>query len=394
MLSKNETNFRFKQNRYNKPYNSNQSYNNSNQERNISENCPLNIPFIKQQLIKYIYNTLDISKFKYKLLEFEYDLTLLKENSYHVSPNYNGINCLLVFIKIKEKYYSFLIDRKTLSYKINQIDYEKIKIIPIEVRLDQSIYNGTIIDGVLMYNNSRNQNDNIKNFVINDIYYFRGQDLTGDKIQNKMLHINAYLDNYLKQDTKMNNINFIINKIYEMSDLKKLVDIYIPESKYNQSIKGIAFFPEVSGIKLIYLYNNCTSTKVDNSSPTNPAMASIKIDNSSNKIIRPNNIDTNEEITAIFKMIKTDTIDVYNLYLSEIIEQDGKKFVRYKKYGIAYVPTKECSFFCKDLYEKMKTDAILINCKYIRDKDKWIPINLVENKKIPDNILNVDAKIN
>src|SRR3990172_4009284 len=49
---------------------------------------------IKKQIVGFIYNTLDISKFKYKLLEFENEMPLLKKEKFFVSPNLNGINGL------------------------------------------------------------------------------------------------------------------------------------------------------------------------------------------------------------------------------------------------------------------------------------------------------------
>ena len=69
---------------------------------------------IKKQLIFNIYNSINLSKFKYKLIEYENQLELLNHNKYMISPNYNGINCLLIFMKLGSKYYSFL-------YKNNKI---------------------------------------------------------------------------------------------------------------------------------------------------------------------------------------------------------------------------------------------------------------------------------
>lgn len=352
-----------------------------------TNNSFINQQYIKQQLIKYIYETIDISKFKYKLIEYEYDLSLLKEMNYFISPNYNGINCLLVFIKIKDRFYSFMVDRRTLSYNINQVNIDNVKIFPVTVRLDKSIYNGTIIDGVLLYNRNKNKN---RNFMINDIYYFRGNDLTQDKINFKLLNISTYLESYYKNDIQLNDITFFVNKLYEIYEIKKLVNDYIPKSKLRTSIKGLVFYPEISGTKLIYLYNNCSQDKEKVTSY--PPITVSPIIKQVRDCINLDNLKG--KITAVFRMKKTDTVDVYKLYLGKTIEKDNKKLLKYINYCLAYIPSKECSFFCKDLFEKLNTDSILVECQYVPDKDKWIPFKHAKDKKRPDNIDYVNEILN
>jgi len=355
---------------------------NDNDDDDDEQNKFINQPLIKQQLINYIYNSIEISKFKYKLIEYEYDLPLLKENKYFISPNFNGINSLLVFTKLKDKFYSFLVDRKTLSYKHNQIDMSKVKIIPVDIRLDPTIYNGSIIDGVLLYNNG---NNNTKTFVVNDVYYLCGQNLANDKINYKILNISTYFDSYHKIDSKIDNIKLIINKLYNLNEIKQLVNVNIPKSKYGNSIKGLAFYPEISNTKLIYLYNNCSQSK--NESPSYSAVSHKPT------IVRLSNITPNDSIIGTFRMSKTETVDVYLLYLAKIIEKNGKKYIKYKKFGIAYVPTKECSYFCKDLYDRVNNENILVECKYVIDKDKWIPFKHAEGKKKPDDVDEINKLI-
>ena len=336
----------------------------------------------KLQLVEYIYKTIELSSYKYNLMEYEYDTMLLKDKKFYVSPNYNGIHSLLVFIKLKDKYFSVLIDRRTLNYNQHQLDIDKIKFIPITVRLDNSIYQGTIIDGVLLYNNTNGN----KNFVVNDIYYFRGQNLNNDKISNKLLNINAFLESYLKTDDMTNNINFIVNKLYGLNEIQHLVNNYIPKSKYNNSIKGIAFYPETSGTKLIYLYNNCNVQTPKENGQT-PKENDVKtIDNDSDGVSPKQKLFDVPigEVSAVFRLKKTETVDVYQLFLGEKEFINGKNFIKYKKIDIAYIPTKECSFMCKELFDKSKNDTILMECKYLPDKAKWIPVKDASHKKYPD----------
>jgi hypothetical protein len=332
---------------------------------------------IKRQILEYMYSTIQLSDYKYKLIEYEYDMTLLKEKSYFVSPNYNGIHSLLIFIKIKDKFLSFIVDRKTLTYSIKQIDYSKVKMIPVFFNLDKEIYDGTIFDGVFLYNNI----NRLKHFVINDVYYFRGKSLANDKITNKILNIGSYLET-IKNDSVTNNIVFIVNKLYPLNEIQQLVNMYIPKSKYSKSIKGIAFYSEYSGTKLIYLYNNCSHENKEE-----PA-----IPKDSPKMVSGNSGTSTVATTAVFKMKKTEIVDVYHLFLGQKTTDGSKKLFKYKKIGIALVNTAENSAFCNESFIKANTDELLMECKLDMDKNKWIPFKVNTDKKRPD-LIDVIGKV-
>ncbi len=334
----------------------------------------------KKQLVDFIYKKLNISKFRYKILQMENDLKLLKDTKYYVSPNYNGINSLLVFVKLKDKYYSFTVDRRTLNYNHKNLDINRVRMVPIDMRLDKNIYNGTIMDGVILYNNpDKNRKNRKKVFVVNDIYYFAGANLTKDKMKNKIINLNAYLKCHYVKDDYMNTMEFLVNNLYDLKNIKLLVNVYIPKSRYKNSIKGIAFFPEISSTKLIYLFSNCSNIKSVSNSPQDTPSSSKNITIRKSKIIAPK-----ESINAIFRMKQTGTVDVYTLYLAKKVKKNGKKFLKYLKFGIAYVQTTECSYFCKDLFNSKESDTVLVECKYLPDKKKWVPFKDANHKKIPD----------
>ena len=75
---------------------------------------------------------------------------------------------------------------------------------------------------------------------------------------------------------------------------------------------------------------------------------------------------------------------MYNLYLGHKVITDGKKLFMYKKIDIAYIPTKECSYFCKNVFDDSSDEAI-VKCKYDDSKNKWIPFESSSNKR-PDTI--------
>lgn len=87
-------------------------------------------------------------------------------------------------------------------------------------------------------------------------------------------------------------------------------------------------------------------------------------------------------------MKKTEIIDVYQLYLGQRDILNGKNILRNKKIGIAYIPTKECSIFCRTLFENnnenKNDDYVLVKCKYLQDKEKWVPYKKTDDVKYPD----------
>ena len=118
---------------------------------------------VKSQLIDYIYSSIDISKFKYEIIETHSDLPKIFSDKFYLTANFIGNNCLLVFTKINDKFYTFTIDRKTLSYSKSRININKINIKYVSVDADIKIYDGTIFDGIYYNYNGIDQ------FIISDI---------------------------------------------------------------------------------------------------------------------------------------------------------------------------------------------------------------------------------
>lgn len=356
-------------NRYNNRHNNSRPYN--NRHRNNRSDSDLNSN--RSRLVDYIYKNVDLSKFNYKLLQTEDELDLLKDGTYHVSPNYSGINSLVVFTRIKNNFYSFMVDRRTLAYNRHKLDIDKVKITPISVRLDESIYNGSIMDGVLLYNPGTKE----KVFMINDVYMFKGQNIVDEKINYKMINVGSYLKAHYKDDKYLNSVKFEVNTLYKLQDINKLVNNFILNSKYKTSIKGLSFFPETSGTKLIYLYSNCAvKDKVE--------------DTVKDKVVVRDSKIASSKVEAVFRMDKTDTPDVYSLCLFKEVIKNNKKYGKYKKYCIAYVPTAQCSYFCKDILASK--DSILVVCSYLQDKKRWIPVKEAPaGTKFADKITDVET---
>lgn len=362
-----------------------QMFRDDNNDNNNSFN------YVKKTLIEYISRTVNLSNYKYKMLEYEHDLQLLKEKSYMVSPNYGGINGLLIFMKHEDKYLSFVIDKKFLTYNLDKVDYNKVKIIQMNCRLDDSIYKGTIMDGVLLTDN-RNGG---KKFVINDMYYFRGESLTDDKIAHKLLNVASYFESN-KIDSSLNDCSFIVNKLYKLDEIDNIINKYIPQLPSNNFISGVAFYSEFSASKLIYLFNNATNNNNDKQKNQVQQTQSVPIPNYPSDTNPTNNEyviietvkDDNVNIdTLTFKAKQTSINDVYNLYLGSILPN---KTFKYNKIGIACIPTIECSFFCRDTFINSNGMDVLMDCKHDALKNVWIPVKLNTDKRKPDLMTKLD----
>jgi len=366
-----------------------------NKNNNFSKNTDYHNygPVVTQQLINYIYSTVELSRFKYKIIEYESDLTVLTKQKHFLSANFNGTNCLLVFTKIRDKFYSFMVDRKTLTYNQNQIKLDSVKIIPVNIRLDNSIYNGTIMDGIFIHNKRTKS----KIFVITDVYYFIGKNLTNDDLKHKFMNVTAYLESNLKHDDNFNNIRLNINILYEPTEINNLMSA-MDKSK-SIDFKGFVFYPNKSGTKLIFL-NTETKQPPNKNVILNENIIESKNDN--NNTVKSNCKNkrytyvckTNDPIFASLELRKTSSPDVYNVFCADKEIVNGKNCIKLKKLGIALIPDKDCSTMCKTLFNSKINNRALMKCKFNSDKNKWIPLHEEDkNIRFPTFLNNIEENL-
>jgi hypothetical protein len=351
--------------------------------------------YTKQQIINFIFSSVELSRFRYKIMEFQNELPELTKQKFMVSANFTGSNCLLVFMKIKEKYISCLVERKTLSFNKEQISLDKLNIMPVRVRLDPLIYNGTILDGTLLHK------DRQKIYIICDAYLFRGANLTHDKINHKLINLTSYLTSNYDMSNSSNNINLTLNTLYDITDTEKLIFEDIPKS-IGYSIKGIAFFPEISGTKYLFMFDNCNKLQQKPKLDTKPTDSKDKdkpsspthfedVPDKKKKIRYVSKSD--DDVLATFEVRKTDVPDVYKLFLVEKVVVNGKNGLKSKKMGIAYLPDTKCSVLCRNVVGSNPNSKALMVCKFSNDKNKWIPIQEDKTKKYPSDITEVESKL-
>jgi hypothetical protein len=369
-------------NQRNPNYINNTSQTNPNYINNTSQTNPNYINnTIKQNIIDYIYTNINLSELKYHILEYTSDLDLLKEHTHYISANFSGLNYLLVFLKIQDTNHTYLVDRKTLCYNKKQLNINLVKMITVSIKLEQNIYNGTIFDGII-YNNN-------KSFIITDVYTMRGKNMLLDRLNHKINNVVSYLTDKMKDD-KTNNLKLSVNKLYELSDIKTLLQDIKKIQTHN--IRGIAFYPEISGTKLIYMLDNLdrniNTTKSPDTDNTNAHNQTYKPKTQIRYVCKNKN-----DIYATFELRQTKNIDVYKLYLLETKIKNDKKIMIGKNMGIAYIPTIECSQMCINLFTNPNKN-IFMRCKFVRDINKWMPIEQDNNASRPTNITELEDLIN
>ena len=335
------------------------------------------IDYTKKICVDHIYNSINISQFKYELLEFMPQLSQFFEKKYYVSVNFSGSNCLLVFSKIKDKYYQFLIDRKTLSYNSSKINYNSVKLNFVDIKLDIGIYkdSGTIFDGVFIQNNGK------KTFIITDAYLFKGQEMINTTINAKLLTICTYFQSVYKAN-KNNDLTILINDIYECKkkEVSNLVHNIIPNNN-EFLIKGICFYPEFSSTKLILMFDNKDKEKDKEIEICKKMIVKERVE-IEQPIIKKQEVKyiPQKGKNYVFEMKRTPIIDVYNLNIAEPTNKNGKTLLKRIKIGIAYIGGIEKSKWCNDIMEKYN-GSVLVNCIYHPDKYKYEPFEISKSTK-------------
>jgi len=298
---------------------------------------------IKKTVITYLYDQISSYNDNYKIIDLEEDLIHLKNNKYYVSSNYSGFNYILMFTSINDIDLCLLIDKKTLKYNQDNINYNDLRIISIKLRVKHSSYlnNGTIFDGKILKSGS----DTL--FLITNCFVLEGKYMMDYELKQRLDIVGEFLNTGFIKDNNMNPFDIKITKLYTYNEINEIVDkINKNNNKYN--ICGLMFSPQMKGNIYYYLME------------------------------KYNNLSTETNIMGNFIIKKEIIPDVYSLYL-----KDNNTT---KRIGIAEIPTAEISHFCKYLC-KNPTDEIIMKCQYSQKFHRWIPIEKVNNEADEYNII-------
>ena len=407
---KKENNYEKKENNYEKKENNYENNHENNKNNEYNDNINISI---KETILDYLYNRIEIGDHKYTIIRNVGDIYELKNDRYYVSGNSCGINSIIIFMKKNNNYYSYLIDRRSISYNRQTLNKAKVRFTEIKLSVDLKMYDGTIIDGILidndankisLKNNINNSGDNNiveKNenskmlFMITDVFVLNGKSIINMNYKKKMYLMNDIINKYVENNNK-NNIELFISQPYELNQMSCLFQDNIQNNTKKYNIKGIAFYPELSGSKLIYIFD-----KNDEKVKEELLLGVEKIENNflkleeeidskdlnyiDKKIIYKYDIKDIENIKEIIlnlEMKKTLINDVYKLYA---IFNNKNKYIK-KKIGIAYIPTFILSLKCKNLF--LNKENIIMKCLLINNK--WIPLEESDINKI--DIINLDKR--
>ena len=172
-------------------------------------------------------------------------------------------------------------------------------------------------------------------------------------------------------------------------------------TKFN--IKGIAYYPQYSGTKLIYIFDKqdekyklellegkAKINILNQNDELDPLSETFEYSDKKRlfkfELINPECID---DIVLNFEMKKTTIPDVYKLYGIFVNYQEKKKIFIKKNIGFAYIPTYNISLKCK-LYFLNKESSIM-SCVFNTLKNKWIPVDEAIVQKI--DILNEEKRL-
>lgn len=311
---------------------------------------------IKNKVIDYLYDTINLSKLRYGLLDSVNKLKFLQENEHYVTPNYKGSNYFLIFMNISGKSMAFLVNRKKLSYHKNQLDMKNVVIIKFFIKTNQSLYTGTIFDGKTIKKNDTYY------FLIQDCFYLMAKSLLEMDLYHKMQYLNDII-NLNFESSCCNNFGFKLNNLYNYSELENLVQKIIPESDIESS--GITFYPKVSGNCIIFIDKKIEKITIETKNDETVENKTLDFITNFCDFLKARTYSyENENKKKILYVTKTDIPDVYDLFENKTDS----------KIGIAHIPNLKISHYCK---ENIIQPFTKVYCIYNNKFEKWIPINIV-----------------
>jgi hypothetical protein len=353
-----------------------------------------------------------------------------------------------------------MVNRQQLSYLPECLKPDDVFVQHVDTDVDFSVFGGTIFDGIYVKdtnntNNSNNTNNtnnsnnsnNTHDFIITDVYHFKGINYSDIKLDFKLVEMSSYLNslefddilhvktNLLEKKSSRIKLNLSVNKLYDLFTIKNFVDVELKIIEKKNKHKGICFYPEISGTKLIYMINtfenNDNSTNPNsmiynknnsisnmpntinlpnsiNSSNSMNLSNTINLSNVSNEVINTNENHkktfipkNNDPIYAVLEIKQTSIPDNYKLYAIDTVVIND--LTRYKKIqlDIAYIPSIDKSNWCKNILSMSRTTKkpVHVKCIWRDEKQKWEPIDVVEVKipsfmsDIKTNIIEIESDI-
>lgn len=347
----------------------------------------------KSKLINYIQDKLGVNIIEKQYVNLSPRLVRnVCHNQHIMSVLTNGNPYLLYLTKIDGVNCCFYIDRKLKD------GYNYPKIHCVKYRFNDNLFNDTIFTGELVRDIQRRWY-----FILSDVLVINGELIKNVKnVLSRYEYMNNVLINEYIQDSHIEPCPLQIKKLFMYKNVGNLIDTFIPNLPYYT--KGIIFYSLTNKYSnYVFIIPRENSIKIKKQEEIlkilqeqNPELFEEKTNNITQTITEDlNNVTENQEITdnikennVVFKMLKTDTSDIYNLYCSS----DNDLI----KYDIALVPNIKISKMLASLFKNEQNQlGIYMECEYSKIFEKWVPIKTTKHSLFnKNNISKLVKKLN
>jgi len=317
------------------------------------------------------------------------NIKYIEKNPHILSVKSIGSLYYLFLTIIDGRKYCLFIDKKIKE------GHKFPRIISVIYRFDDAIFQDTVFDGELL----RDEDDNWL-YIINNLVLYKGELYKNKNIVQKLGKVYQILTDEYKKDDYIEICPLYVKRLFGYHEWDYIINTYIPNLKYktrglyfegirnlnnhlylfqrNKSFNKISSSSDgsISITKNTYSNNSNTNNKNSNTYSNNSNTNNKNSNSNINKSRNTNYIKVDEEelqrrTYMTFIMRKTDTSDIYNLYCSNNDDL--------KKYGIALIDGLKTSKKIRKLFQNDK-DNLQMKCKYDNKKEKWIPIDLSDDK--------------
>lgn len=376
---------------------------------------------VKGQIIQHLES-------KYNIQAIARDYNIINPNtlrivSFHqhiITPYSNGNPYLLYLTKIDGINCCIYIDKKLKD------GYTFPKMHCVKYRFNDDIFeNDTIFSGELVKDNERRWF-----FLIDNILLYKGMSTNEKNIISRFELIHNIMNNEYQLDKYLEICPLQVKKLFLYKDVRKMVTEFIPNLSY--MCKGIVFYTlnnkcsnfaflmprdaqfeikspqeinEIVQNKYPKLWakkhsiakenipdaisNSNGNVNFNGNLNSNGSISNSFIDNGTynidNSYEKVDNSILEDVIIAndnvVFKILKTDIPDIYNLYCID----ENMNLI---KHSTALVPNIKVSHY---LYNTFKSNpnnlGMKIECKYSKIFEKWSPIRFVNNEPYNKNII-------
>jgi hypothetical protein len=373
-------------------------------------------------------------KYGIQIISKDYNLVnpnILRNISYHqhiLTPYTHGNPYMLYLTKVDNINCAIFIDKKLKD------GYTYPKMHCVKYRFSEELYEkDTIFTGELVRDNERRWF-----FLIDNLLLYKGMKTNEKNILSRFELIYKIMDNDYTTDKYLEICPLYVKKLFLYKDVKKMVEEFIPNLSY--MCKGIVFYtlnnkhsnylymmPRDSQIPIKssneiddivqdkypdlwekkqssttnHDYEHVSNTNDNNNNNNSSALVSNVSSGVSDTIIyeSESNNNTNSNINIIqntsktvevesviehnnvvFKVLKTDIPDIYNLYCYENNTTSSNSNTNLLKHSIALIPNIKISH---NLYytfnSKPNNLGLNMECKFSTIFEKWIPIKFVDN---------------